>query len=170
MIHAVAPGSSSAQWKSLWSSQNSGESWSWATASRPAALRGPLPTCSSLIPATERRIDLALDDPANVVEAPQVVEVDARRNGRPLRLGDDQPLGLESAHGLPDRDVADPEALLELATLIGSPGLISPASSARRSRSVTLSTMLTRWMVSSRRVFIVPVGPEATCSDRAYNI
>jgi hypothetical protein len=34
--------------------------------------------------------------------------------------------------------------------LIRSPGLISPASRARRRRSVTLSTTLTRWMVSLR--------------------
>ena len=48
-----------------------------------------------------------------------------------------------------------PKLFSSSATLIRSPGLISPASRARRSRSVTLSTMLTRWMVSSRTASIV---------------
>ena len=41
-----------------------------------------------------------------------------------------------------------PKLFSSSATLIRSPGLISPASSARRSRTVTLSTTLTRWIVS----------------------
>ena len=43
-----------------------------------------------------------------------------------------------------------PKLFSSSATLIRSPGLISPASSARRSRTVTLSTTLTRWIVSFR--------------------
>src|ERR1700674_1376730 len=49
-----------------------------------------------------------------------------------------------------DRDVAHPKLFSSSATLIRSPGLISPASRARRRRSVTLSTTLARWMVSLR--------------------
>jgi hypothetical protein len=58
---------------------------------------------------------IALDDPAEVVEAAEVVEVDARGDRGALRERHDEALGLEPANRLADRDVADAEALLELA-------------------------------------------------------
>jgi hypothetical protein len=63
----------------------------------------------------DRALDhLAFDDPPEVVEAGEIVEVNAGRDCGALRQGDDQPLRLEPADSLADRDVADPEAPLQL--------------------------------------------------------
>ena len=109
---------------------------------------------------------LALDDPAKVVQPAQIVEVDAGGDGGALRQGDDQPFALEPAHGLADRNMADAEPLLELGDLDPLTGLISPASRSCRSRSVTLSTMLTRWMVSLRAGSMV----ESPCRVLRYSL
>ena len=66
---------------------------------------------------------LALDDSTQVVEAAEVVEVDARGDRGALRQRDDEPFGLEPADRLADRDMADPEALLQFGDLDTGAGL-----------------------------------------------
>ena len=73
---------------------------------------------------------LALDDPAQVVEPAEILEIDARGDGGALRQRDDEALGLQPPDGLADRDVADAEALLEL----GDPDPLARLDVAREQR------------------------------------
>src|SRR3954452_20836224 len=57
---------------------------------------------------------LALDDPAEVVQPAQIVQIDPGGDRGALRKGDDETLGLQPADRLADRDVTHPEAPLEL--------------------------------------------------------
>ena len=57
--------------------------------------------------------NLALDHASQVVEPAEILEIDAGRDGRALRQGDDHPLGFEPPERFADRNVADAERLLE---------------------------------------------------------
>ncbi len=107
---------SSAEWKARWRSKNSCESGAEAAAASSSLERDP----RGLDVVVGRQRGRAerhrrLDQAPQVVEARQVLQGEPGGERRALRRGLDEPFRLQPAQRLPDRDVADAEALLELA-------------------------------------------------------